>query len=121
VVRIALVGLAGALGALGRYAIGVGIGVRSFPFATLLINVAGSALLGWVLAGPGADRWSTTATTAVAVGFLGAFTTFSTFSYEAVTMLRADEPVRALTYVALSVGLGLVAAAAGYAVGRGPS
>jgi CrcB protein len=117
-VRIALVGVAGAAGALSRYAIGVGIGVRSFPFATLAINVAGSAVLGWVLAGPGADRWSTTATTAVAVGFLGAFTTFSTFAYETTTMLRADEPVRALTYVGLSVGLGLLAAAGGYALGR---
>jgi CrcB protein len=120
-VRIALVGLAGALGALSRYAIGVGIGVRSFPFATLLINVVGSAVLGWVLAGPGADRWSTTATTAVAVGFLGAFTTFSTFAYETTTMLRTDQPARALLYVALSVGLGLVAAAAGYALGRAAS
>jgi CrcB protein len=120
-VRIALVGLAGALGALSRYAIGVGIGVRSFPFATLLINVVGSAVLGWVLAGPGADRWSTTATTAVAVGFLGAFTTFSTFAYETITMLRTDQPARALLYVALSVGLGLVAAAAGYALGRAVS
>jgi CrcB protein len=119
VVRIALVGVAGALGALSRYAIGVGIGVRPFPFATLLINVAGSAALGWVLAGPGADRWSTTATTAIAVGFLGAFTTFSTFAYEAVAMLRADEPVRAFTYVGLSVSLGLLAAAVGYTVGRG--
>lgn len=119
--RIALVGLAGALGALSRYAIGVGIGVRSFPFATLLINVAGSAVLGWVLAGPGADRWSTTATTAVAVGFLGAFTTFSTFAYETTAMLRTDQPARALVYVALSVGLSLLAAAGGYALGRAAS
>ncbi len=117
--RIALVGLAGAVGALSRYAIGVGIGVRSFPIATLLINVAGSGVLGWVLAGPGADRWSTTATTAVAVGFLGAFTTFSTFAYETLTMLRTDQPARAFAYVALSMGLGLLAAAAGYAIGRG--
>jgi fluoride exporter len=119
VLRIALVGAAGALGALSRYAIGVGIGVRSFPIATLLINVGGSGVLGWVLAGRGADRWATTTTTAVAVGFLGAFTTFSTFAYETTTMLRTDQPVRALTYVGLSLGLGLLAAALGYAVGRG--
>jgi CrcB protein len=121
VLRAALVGLAGAAGAVSRYAIGVGIGVRSFPIATLLINVAGSAVLGWVLSGPGAGRWSTTVTTAVAVGFLGAFTTFSTFAYETTAMLRTDQPVRAFTYVALSLGLGLLAAAGGYALGRGPS
>jgi CrcB protein len=117
-VRVVLVGIAGALGALSRYGIGVAIGVRTFPWSTLSINVVGSAVLGYVLAGPGAGRWSPTVTTAIAVGFLGAFTTFSTFSYETATMLRTDQPLRALTYVALSVGLGLAAAAAGYAIGR---
>jgi CrcB protein len=118
VARTLFVGVAGALGALSRYGIGMAIGVRTFPWATLSINLVGSFVLGFVLAGPGAGRWSPTVTTGVAVGFLGAFTTFSTFAYEAQTMLRADEPARALTYVALSVGLGLLAAASGYSVGR---
>ena len=116
--KLAFVAIAGAAGAVARYTIGRAVGVRSFPWATLLINVVGSAVLGYVLSGPGAGRWSTTATTAVAVGFLGAFTTFSTFAYETTAMLRTDQPVRAFTYVALSVALGLLAAAAGYAVGR---
>jgi CrcB protein len=118
VARTLLVGIAGALGALSRYGIGMAIGVRTFPWATLAINVVGSAVLGYVLAGPGADRWSPTVTTAVAVGFLGAFTTFSTFAYEATTMVRTDHAGRAIAYVALSLGLGLLAAAAGYSVGR---
>jgi CrcB protein len=118
VVRAALVGLAGALGAMTRYGIGLAVGVRPFPWATLGVNVVGSFLLGAVLAGPGAGRWSTTTTTFVAVGFLGAFTTFSTFSHETTTMLRAGRTASAAAYVAASLATTLVASACGYAVGR---
>ena len=117
-VRVLLVGIAGAAGAMSRYGIGLAIGVRSFPWATLLINVIGSAVLGYVLSGPGVSRWSTTTTIAVAVGFLGAFTTFSTFSYETVTMLKTDRAVLAALYVAASVLLGTGAALGGYLLGR---
>lgn len=110
-----LVALAGAAGALARYGIGTTLGVRSFPWATLGINVAGSFVLGVVL---GSQRWSPTATTAIAIGFLGAFTTFSTFAFEGTALLRDDRPVAAATYVALSVGLGLAAAGLGWAAGR---
>ena len=116
--RMALVGAAGALGALARYGIGTSIGVRSFPWATLAINVVGSFLLGVVLGGPGATRWSPTATTAVAVGFLGAFTTFSTFAFEATSMVRDDRAGVAFAYVAASLLLGLVASALGFALAR---
>jgi CrcB protein len=70
-----------------------------------------------LLAGPGA-RWSTTVTTAVGVGFLGAFTTFSTFTYETIDLVRADRTAIAVAYVMSSLVLGLAAAAAGYVVGR---
>ena len=90
--RLVLIGLAGAAGALSRYGIGQAIGPRSFPWATLGINVVGAFVLGVVLGGPGVDRWSTTVTSIVAVGFLGAFTTFSTFAYETTSMLRGRPP-----------------------------
>lgn len=112
------VAVAGAVGALLRWRIGVAVGVRTFPWATLGINVAGSFVLAVVLAGPATRGWSSTTTTAVAVGLLGAFTTFSTFGYETLTMLRDDRVAAALAYVMASVVLGVVAAAAGYAVGR---
>ena len=111
------VAVAGALGALTRYWIGLAVGQVAYPWPTLAINVSGSFLLGVVLAvAPG--RWSSTVTTAIAVGFLGAFTTFSTFAYEAVGMLRSDRPLPALGYVVASVVVGVTAAAAGYAIGR---
>ncbi len=113
-----LVALAGALGAVLRYRIGVAIGVRSFPWATLAINLTGSFVLAVVVAGPGADRWSSTTTTAVAVGLLGSYTTFSTFGYETFTLLRTDRPAAAGLYVAASLLGGLAATAAGYALGR---
>ena len=117
-VRMLLVGIAGAAGAMSRYGIGQAIGVRSFPWATLLINVIGSAVLGYVLSGPGVSRWATTTTIAVEVGFLGGFTTFSSFSYETLTMLRTDRAVLGLLYVVASVIFGVAAAFGGYVLGR---
>ena len=113
-VKVALVAVAGALGALTRYWIGTSIGVRSFPWATLGINVFGAFLLGVVLGGPGTGRWSPTATTAVTVGFLGAFTTFSTFAFEATALVRDDRAATAFAYVAASLILGLGASALGF-------
>lgn len=115
--QAALVSVAGAMGALARYAIGRAIGVRAFPYATLGINVAGSFALGVVLFLT-LDRLDREMSTAVSVGFLGAFTTFSTFSHETVVMLRVGRTAAALAYVALSVVLGLAAAFAGHEVGR---
>jgi CrcB protein len=112
------VALAGAAGAVTRYRIGVAVGVRSFPWATLAINLTGCFALAVILTGPGSERWSPTTTAALAVGFLGAYTTFSTFGYETMTMLRTDRVAAALAYVLASVLGGIVAAAAGYVVAR---
>jgi CrcB protein len=113
-----LVALAGALGAVLRYRIGVAVGVRPFPWSTLGINVTGCFVLAFVLAGPLATRWSETTTTAIAVGFLGAYTTFSTFGYETFTLWKTGRAAAAAGYVALSLIAGLGAAALGYATGR---
>jgi fluoride exporter len=113
-----LVAAAGALGAVVRYRIGLAVGLRSFPWATLAVNVSGCFLLAVVLAGPAAARWSATTSTAVAVGFLGAYTTFSTFGYETITLVRADRTAAAASYVALSLAGGLAATALGYLAGR---
>ena len=53
--------------------------------------------------------------TMLTIGFLGAFTTFSTFSYEAVALLRDGDWIRAVLYAGLSLGLGLVAVIVGFA------
>ena len=113
-----IVAVAGAIGASARYAIGASIGARLFPWATLGINVSGSFLLTFLIAGPLAERMSTAAAIAVTVGFLGAFTTFSTFGYETVTLARDGRWTTAVVYVIASVIVGLGAAALGYWLGR---
>lgn len=113
--RPVLVAAFGAAGALSRYWIGLAVGARAFPWGTLGVNVAGAFALGWLLAG---DRFSTATTAAIGVGFLGAFTTFSTFAWEATALVRDDRPGAALGYVAASLALGLGASALGYLAGR---
>ncbi|MDZ7676520.1 MAG: fluoride efflux transporter CrcB [Acidimicrobiales bacterium] len=118
--QTAWIALAGAIGAVARYRIGLAIGVRSsFPWATLWVNVVGSFLLAFVLAGPATSRWSPVTTAAVAVGLLGAFTTFSTFGYETIILLRTGRVHMAVVYVLVSLVGGLGAAGLGYIFGRG--
>ena len=82
----------------------------------MAINVAGSFALGVLVVVP---HWfSEEVRAALGVGFLGGFTTFSTFSVQAFLDVEAGEPGKALVYVAASVGLGLGAAALGYFAAR---
>lgn len=114
--KVVLVAIAGALGALARYGIGYAVGARDFPWATLPINLAGSFALGFVLRFGELRGWSDLATIALGLGFLGAFTTFSTFSLETQAMLRDGRPAAAAIYVATSVVGGVALAALGYTI-----
>jgi CrcB protein len=79
------------------------------------INIVGSFLLGLLAA----ETWfSRDVREAVGVGFLGGFTTFSTFSVQVVLDVDAGEPWRAFGYVIASVVGGIAAATCGYALGR---
>lgn len=110
-----LVGAAGMAGVLSRYGISTMFHGDSLPWATVGINVLGSLLLGMLVAGGSFD---TDTRTILGVGFLGGFTTFSTFTVQIVLDFDAGEPGRAFLYLAASLVLGLMAAAAGYFVGR---
>ena len=113
-----LIAIAGAAGALTRYGIGRAVGPRPFPWATLGINVSGSFVLGFLVTIGVTRDWPETTTVPLAVGFLGAYTTFSTFSLETFTLLRTDRAPAAFACIAASVVGGLAAAALGYAVAR---
>jgi CrcB protein len=117
-VKVVLIAIAGAAGALTRYGVGLAVGVRSFPWATLGINLTGSLLLGFLLAMSIERSWSETSVLPLSIGFLGAYTTFSTFSYETFTLVRTDRLPTAVVYVLVSVVGGVLAAAAGYAAAR---
>ena len=115
--RIALIGVFGAAGALTRLGVNNVVDVRTFPWATLLINVTGSFALGLLVAW-GATRLSGDVASALGVGFLGAYTTYSTFAVD-VTLLGDDGRVpAAAVYLAATVTLGVAAAVAGVALGR---
>ena len=111
---VLLVAVAGAAGVLARYGFTQALGTGAAPWSVLAVNVLGSFALG-VLAGAGASE---DARTVAGIGFLGGFTTFSTFSLDVFADLEAGRPGRALAYVVWSVGLGVGAAAAGWAVAR---
>lgn len=117
-----LVGIGGFLGAIGRYMVGSFVGQSTsaaFPLGTLLINVSGSFLLGFLYE-VGTERFAVSPEfrTFAAVGFLGAYTTFSTFSLETVKLIQDGSGLAALANVAANVGFGLVAVAAGVILGK---
>lgn len=111
----------GAMGAVARYAVGVAVGrmAHGFPLATVLVNVLGSFAMG-VLVEATARHWSISPElrAMLVVGFLGAFTTFSTFSLDAVTLVERKDWATAAFYVGLSVLGSIAALVAGLRVGR---
>jgi fluoride exporter len=107
--------LAGAGGVLARYGLSSAVHGDALPWMTVAINVAGSFLLGMLVV---AHSFSPDVRTSLGVGFLGGFTTFSTFSVQAFLDLQAGALGRALVLVAVTVLAGLAAAAAGYYLGR---
>jgi CrcB protein len=119
--QIVLVALGGAMGAVTRLLVGIAITARAgdaVPWGTFVINVSGCFVLGVVLGGLQAGTFHLLARPLVATGFLGAYTTFSTFGAETILLLEEGSVLRATAYVVASVALGLVAAVFGLALGR---
>lgn len=105
------VGVGGSAGALARYAVGLRVERRALD--TLAVNVLGSLLLGVVLGvGAGGPAYF-----AAAVGFCGAFTTFSSFAVETVRLAEDGETAVAFVNAAGTLLLALVAIYAGTAAG----
>jgi len=115
--RFVWVGVAGATGSIIRYMIGLSMGTTHFPWATLLVNITGSFLLGFLVTW-GLGRLPVAVTTPIAVGLLGGFTTFSAFAWEGLFMAGSGRGALAVTYVLSSVAGGLLAALAGRIVGQ---
>ncbi|MEJ2392992.1 MAG: fluoride efflux transporter CrcB [Gammaproteobacteria bacterium] len=116
------IALGGALGAILRYGVSNGVHAlvgRGFPFGTLSVNVLGSLLMG-ILYIVMIERMSNNLglRAMLIVGFLGAFTTFSTFSIETFNLLENGEAFKALTNILISVVLCLLAAWIGVVIGR---
>jgi fluoride exporter len=115
-----LVGLGGALGSMARHGLNHVIHQRqlsmTFPLGIFAINVLGSVLIGIVGGLIVSGRWSMSleARTFVMVGLLGGFTTFSSFSFDTLALVRAGHLAQAAWNVAGQVGLSLLGVWAGY-------
>ena len=117
-----IIGAGGFIGAIARYAIGVWIGQkwgRSFPLGTFVINVSGSFFIGLIMSlfterfmvNP---QWRLL----LVVGFLGAYTTFSTFEYETGRLVKDGEWIIASMNVILSVFAGFAALKIGEVIAK---
>ena len=114
-----MVFVGGGCGSLLRYAIGLMLPSSFFPWTTLGINIVGSFAFG-LLGGLGARfGWSESVHLALTVGLCGGFTTFSTFSKEALSLAAAGRWGACSLYVVGSVVLGLAAAALAFLSTRG--
>lgn len=113
-ISYALVAIGSALGGMARYGVGhlVASPAGSFPWATLLVNVSGSFLIGGLAAALDADDRA--AREFLMVGMLGGFTTFSAFSLQTLELLQAGKIAQAAGNVGLTVVLCLIAVWLGY-------
>jgi len=120
--ELLLLAAAGALGTISRYALGgfthklLG---QNFPYGTLAVNVAGCFLIGFLMhLGLSTTLLSRTARMALTIGFLGAFTTFSSFSYETIRLIEQGLWQGALLNISANLILGLLATFGGLSLGR---
>ena len=115
------IGCAGFIGAITRVAVATLFGRLNirFPLGTLFINVTGSLFLGWFLTVV-TDRYPVSDTTRLAIGagFVGAYTTFSTFMFESSRLADDGAGLEAMLNLLLSLLLGLLAVRLGITIAR---
>jgi len=112
------VGIGGALGSLARYQLGKMIAEKSrssFPVNTFIINIAGAILLGLVT---GLETGNSLYLL-LGDGFLGGFTTLSTFMYEGFNLFKGNEKKNATVYITGTLILGIIGYIIGYAISGG--
>lgn len=122
VTKILSIAVGGAFGAVARYLVNISPLQNlfgSFPFPTFFINILGSFLIGFFLVLL-TDKFAVgdNLRLAIMVGFLGAFTTFSTFELEIWGLLKENQYVTAFLYLFLSVAAGFIGVIAGISLAR---
>lgn len=124
------IAIGGAAGALARYAVALLAGSWSggvFPWGTLVANVSGSWLLGVLMRVLPVTMVKPAIRGGLTIGFCGGFTTFSTFAFDALLLVRLGQPSLAAAYIAASLLIGVASVVAGLAAGawmvrrRGPA
>jgi CrcB protein len=119
------IAIGGSLGAIARYLVGAAIADRmgtKFPYGTFVINITACLIIGFSLVFLGRrTELSPAWRFLIAVGFVGAYSTFSTFEWETFTTLQTGAFFLAALYVALSFFLGLIAVWCGVLLARAVS
>ncbi|HEY7132120.1 MAG TPA: CrcB family protein [Candidatus Limnocylindrales bacterium] len=119
---LVLIAIGGAGGAVARYLVDTFVSARiagAFPWGTLVVNLSGSVVLGILFAIVlEQGLLPSSARAALMVGFIGAYTTFSTLMLESWRLIEGGAPLLGLVNLAGSAALGLLAVVAGLAIGR---
>jgi CrcB protein len=117
-----MVGIGGFLGAIARFWVGGYIGQRmgsQFPYGTFVINCSGSFIVGLTITLLAeSTHWDPNLRYLIPIGFVGAYTTFSTFEYETLRALQDGQIMVAALNVGLSVVVGFLAVWLGVVAGR---
>jgi fluoride exporter len=119
------IAIGGGLGSIARYAVGVGVsdrlGIR-FPYGTLIVNISACLLIGFSLEVLNRHtNFNPALRYLIPIGFIGAYSTFSTFEWEIFSSLRSGAFWVAILYMAASVVFGLISVALGSSLGRAVS
>jgi CrcB protein len=120
--KYVMVAIGGACGAIARFWLGAYVSERmgtKFPYGTFVINCSGSFIIGLIITLL-AERshWSPNLRYLIPIGFVGAYTTFSTFEYETLRAVQDGQVLVAALNVLLSVALGFASVWAGVLAGR---
>lgn len=118
--KLLIIGLGGFIGAIGRYLITQYFfqsSTSDFPLGTFIVNIIGCLILGmFMYYAQNSAVFSANMRMFVAIGILGAFTTFSTFSYETVALFNAQKVMLALANIVGSILLGIFSIWLGYSI-----
>ena len=117
IINVLLICIGGFLGSISRYKLSLHLN-RQFPnkvpFGTLFVNLLGSFLLGFIIGRYDSEHIHFL----LGTGFMGAFTTYSTFNLEAVQLLQGNKKISAITYLSLTYFLGIACAFLGFFIGN---
>ncbi len=116
--QLLIIFLGGGIGSIFRYMLGSVLNKDSFAYGTLMANILGSLLIGFIMGlhiRSSGKALSDNQLAFLVIGIFGGFTTFSTFMYENITLLYQGAYGRFFLYTLLSLSMGLVAAFAGFA------
>ncbi|MGH1456694.1 MAG: fluoride efflux transporter CrcB [Alphaproteobacteria bacterium] len=112
IITIGFVALGGAIGAVARYGVNISathLFGHGFPWGTLIVNILGSFLMGVAIVKLSQMQISPELRTMMITGFLGAFTTFSTFSLDTITLWERGDVMQAFLYIMASVMISITA------------